>query len=157
MSVDILGTIWDQCRSTVQYTFTSTETRRLIRTDSWGGPPRLSHSFWTMCCIQNCDQPFTCDSATSVFNWCKEFECVTGTEVTLCAWRNGKIHLIIANYPGLGFIFDVTLCGLRDVKILQLNNSAWTDQLNRGKKEEEIVKCNISLALLRGRCMTSFA
>ena len=32
MSVDILGTSCDQCRSTVQYSFTSTETRRLVRT-----------------------------------------------------------------------------------------------------------------------------
>ena len=45
---DILGTGWDQCRSTVQYSFTSTETRRLVRTDSPGRPPRLSHSSWTM-------------------------------------------------------------------------------------------------------------
>ena len=48
MSVDILGTSWDQCRSMVQYSFTSTETRRLVRTDSPGRPPRLSHSSWTM-------------------------------------------------------------------------------------------------------------
>ena len=33
MSVDILGTSCDQCRSMVQYIFTSTETRRLVRTD----------------------------------------------------------------------------------------------------------------------------
>ena len=32
----------------VQYIFTSTETRRLVRTDSPGWPPRLSHSSWTM-------------------------------------------------------------------------------------------------------------
>ena len=32
MSVDILGTSQDQCRSMVQYSFMSTETRRLIRT-----------------------------------------------------------------------------------------------------------------------------
>ena len=44
MSVDILGTSRDQCRSMVQYSFTSTETRRLVRTDSPGRPPRLSHS-----------------------------------------------------------------------------------------------------------------
>ena len=31
-----------------QYFFTSTETRRLVRTDSPGRPPRLSHSSWTM-------------------------------------------------------------------------------------------------------------
>ena len=48
MSGDILGTSWDQCRSMVQYNFTSTETRRLVRTDSSGRPPRLSHSSWTM-------------------------------------------------------------------------------------------------------------
>ena len=45
MSVDILGTSCDQCRSMVQYSFTSTETRRLVRTDSPGQPPQLSHSF----------------------------------------------------------------------------------------------------------------
>ena len=48
MSVDILRTSCDQCRSMVQYSFTSTETRRLVRTDSPGRPPRLSHSSWTM-------------------------------------------------------------------------------------------------------------
>ena len=48
MSVDILETSWDQCRSMVQYSFTSTETRRLVRTDSPGRPTRLSHSSWTM-------------------------------------------------------------------------------------------------------------
>ena len=44
MSVDILGTSCDQCRSMVQCSFTSTESRRLVRTDSPGRPPRLSHS-----------------------------------------------------------------------------------------------------------------
>ena len=48
MSSDILITSWDQCRSMVQYSITSTETRRLVRTDSRGRPPRLSHSYWTM-------------------------------------------------------------------------------------------------------------
>ena len=48
MSVDILGTSCDQCWSMVQYSFTSTETRRLDRTDNPGQPPRLSHSSWTM-------------------------------------------------------------------------------------------------------------
>ena len=32
----------------VQYSFTSTETRRLVRTDSPGRPQRLSYSSWTM-------------------------------------------------------------------------------------------------------------
>ena len=56
MPVDLLGTGWDQCVSMVQYSFTSTETSRLVRTDSWGRPLRLSHSSWTMntdlICIQ---------------------------------------------------------------------------------------------------------
>ena len=39
MSVDILGTNCDQCRSMVQCCFTSTETVRLIRTESPGRPP----------------------------------------------------------------------------------------------------------------------
>ena len=42
MSVDILGTNWDQCQSMVQYSFLSTETIRLIRMDSPGQPPRLT-------------------------------------------------------------------------------------------------------------------
>ena len=46
MSVDILGTNCDQC--TVQCCFTSMETIRLIRTESPGRPPRLSHSSWTL-------------------------------------------------------------------------------------------------------------
>ena len=48
MSVDILGTSWDQCASMVQYCFTSMETIRLVRTESPGRPPRLSHSSWTL-------------------------------------------------------------------------------------------------------------
>ena len=43
----ILGTSWVQCWSMVQYSFMSTETRRLVRTDSPGWPPRLSHVSWT--------------------------------------------------------------------------------------------------------------
>ena len=45
---DILGTNCDQCRSMVQCCFTSTETVRLIRRESAGRPPRLSHSSWTL-------------------------------------------------------------------------------------------------------------
>ena len=48
MSVDILGTNCDQCRSMVQCCFTSTEAIRLIRAESPGRPPRLSHSSWTL-------------------------------------------------------------------------------------------------------------
>ena len=44
MSVDILGTSRDQCVSMVQYCFTSTATIRLVRKESPGRPPRLSHS-----------------------------------------------------------------------------------------------------------------
>ena len=46
--VDILGTNCDQCVRMVQCCFTSTETVRLIRTESPGRPPRLSHSSWTL-------------------------------------------------------------------------------------------------------------
>ena len=60
MSVDILGTGCDQCRSTVQYSFTSTETRRLVRTDGPGRPPRLSHSSWTMLNKSCSFDPFMC-------------------------------------------------------------------------------------------------
>ena len=42
--VDILGTNCDQCVCMVQCCFTSTETIRLIRTESPGRPSRLSHS-----------------------------------------------------------------------------------------------------------------
>ena len=48
MSVDVLGTSCDQCWSMVQCSFTSTEARRLVRTDSPGHQPRLSHSLWTL-------------------------------------------------------------------------------------------------------------
>ena len=48
MSADVLGASCDRCRSMVQYSFTSTETISLVRTDSPGWPPRLSHSSWTM-------------------------------------------------------------------------------------------------------------
>ena len=57
MSVDIVGTNCDQCRSTVQCCFTSTETVRLIGTESPGRPPRLLHSSWTRpvpCMWLNC-------------------------------------------------------------------------------------------------------
>ena len=46
MSVDILGTNCDQCWSMVQCCVT--ETVKLIRTQSPGRPPRLSHSSWTL-------------------------------------------------------------------------------------------------------------
>ena len=48
MSADILGRNCDQCRSMVQCCFTSTENVRLIRPESPGWPPRLSHSSWTL-------------------------------------------------------------------------------------------------------------
>ena len=75
MSDDILGTSCDQCRSMVQYSFTSTETRRLVRTDSPGRPPRFSHSSWTMWVFTSNNIPFLlsalspasrCASLTSV-------------------------------------------------------------------------------------------
>ena len=70
MSVDILGTSCDQCRSMVQYSFTSTETRRLVRTDSPGQPPRLSHSSLTI------------NNAGEVFEWFYShvLECIAGSD-----------------------------------------------------------------------------
>ena len=65
MSVDILGTSCDQCRSMVQYSFTSTETRRLVRTDSPGRPPRLSHSSWNMSNIDDDDKVMLMSSDVS--------------------------------------------------------------------------------------------
>ena len=48
MSVDILGTNYDQCLSMVQCCSVSTETIMLVRTESPGRPSRLSHSSWTL-------------------------------------------------------------------------------------------------------------
>ena len=47
MSVDVLGENCDHAMP-VQCCFTSTETVRLIRTESPGRPPRLWHSSWTL-------------------------------------------------------------------------------------------------------------
>ena len=49
MSVDILGTNCDQCLNMVQCCFTSTETARLVRTESRRRPPRLSHTAPELC------------------------------------------------------------------------------------------------------------
>ena len=45
------GTNCDQCLSMVQCCFTSAETVRLIRMESPGRPPQLSHSSWTLSCF----------------------------------------------------------------------------------------------------------
>ena len=70
MSVDILGTNCDQFRSMVQCCFTSTETIRLIRTESAGRPPRLPHSSWTLAPSQSSQwqiyPPFLAHSVTQV-------------------------------------------------------------------------------------------
>ena len=47
-SVDTLGTNCNQCVSVVHCCFTSTETIRLVRTESPGRPLRLSHSSWAL-------------------------------------------------------------------------------------------------------------
>ena len=75
MSWDILGTSCDQCRSTVQQIFTSTETRRLVRTDSPGCPPRLSHSSWTMTNVLVGQSPFIHTGQQPIFSfkcWIKD-------------------------------------------------------------------------------------
>ena len=58
MSVVTLGTNCDQCRSMVQCCFTSTETVRLIRMESPGRPPQLSHSPWTLALQKLCFSRF---------------------------------------------------------------------------------------------------
>ena len=75
MSIDILGKSWDQCRSMVQYSFTSTETRRLVRTDSPGRPLRLSHSSWTM----SMERKLVC-----VLNFFQFNSCITRSTSRLC-------------------------------------------------------------------------
>ena len=75
MSVDVLGTSCDQCRSTVQYSFTSTETRRLVRTDSSGRPPRLSHSSWTMIIIVIIDRFYIAPFSAVVQTHCTHVAC----------------------------------------------------------------------------------
>ena len=53
MSVDILGTSCDQCRSMVQYSFTSTETRRFVRVRTAQNGHLDSHTapeLWVLFC-----------------------------------------------------------------------------------------------------------
>ena len=54
----ILGTSCDQCWRRFNKS-TSTETRRLVMTDSPGRPPQLSHSSWTMWLIIPWEDPTT--------------------------------------------------------------------------------------------------
>ena len=58
MSVDILGTNCDQCRSTVQCCFTSTETVKLIRTESpaldFDTAPELGQAVVELCLAKSC-------------------------------------------------------------------------------------------------------
>ena len=70
--VDILETNCDQCVSTVQCCFTSTETIRLIRTGSPGWPPHLSHSSALLgCSISSCIKRYFC-VYISVFVCCRD-------------------------------------------------------------------------------------
>ena len=73
MSFDILGTSWDQCVSMVHYCFTSTQTIRLVRTESPGRPPQFSHSSWTLmdCHVRGPTYIYTsiCKSL-AVCEWC---------------------------------------------------------------------------------------
>ena len=61
--IDILETNYDQCVSMVQCCFTSTETVRLIRTESPGRPPRLSRSSWSL-------KASVLFLSTSSLSWC---------------------------------------------------------------------------------------
>ena len=99
MSADILlGTNCDQCRSTVQCCFMSTETVRLIRTESTGQSPWLSHSSrtlpaWKCCWSLLCSAIFRSwtDSLHSLSNYPFSFKLSfhlpkwTGDNVFICA------------------------------------------------------------------------
>ena len=112
--VDILRTSCDQCRSMVQYSFTSTETRRLVRTDSTGRPPRLSHSSWTMNFVWNCEPSF------HLWFWRLAFrpgmegspcECVIHPEVTLAVDRMLKKNCLFY-FIFLHFFLCLAHCAL---------------------------------------------
>ena len=66
--VDMLGTNCELCLSMVQCCFTSTETARLIRTESPGRPPRLSHSSWTLMISAFHSGRCSSDQGTPVFS-----------------------------------------------------------------------------------------
>ena len=87
MSVDILRTNCDQCRSMVRCCFTSTETVRLIRTESPGRPPWLSHSSWIFIlffsfsfCTQSYEQGKILDGVIYLF---AELTCLIAFVLTL--------------------------------------------------------------------------
>ena len=71
----------------VQHSFTSTETRRFVRTDSPGRPPRLSHSFWTMlqhtlsCCLTSTEAGWPIRDGFNTHGW-PPFYIVSPTEPT---------------------------------------------------------------------------
>ena len=91
MSVDILGTNCDQCRSMVQCCFMSTETVRLIRTERPGLPPWLSHSSWSLKCdmMQFCliyaDQ-YNCIIRIYLIRREMELSSHSWTDLLSCCW-----------------------------------------------------------------------
>ena len=106
----------------VQYSFTSTETRRLVRTDSPGRPPLLSHSSWTMTQSINFDLSLLARLAppTSTSGALKNITCVrthssncTGPKAldhsfgihhghVLCLPYSGTLNSLQASYPREG-------------------------------------------------------
>ena len=97
MSVDTLGTNCDQCRSMVQCCFTSTETVRLIRTESPRRPPRLSHSSWT---LSSSPAPPPC-SWSLHWVWASFFVRVQLTSLLLISpglWSRFCVSLLLALY-----------------------------------------------------------
>jgi len=84
--LNVLGcrlTRWDQCVSMVQCCFTSTETMKLVRTDSPGRAPRLSHSSWTIHC---CLDPIYISRAV---NTGTRFNCLWQRAAWLAIWFRG--------------------------------------------------------------------
>ena len=77
----------------VQYSFTSTETRRLVRTDSPERPPRLSHSSWTM-------------SVSSVVLWLDKGNYPDNSHVVFCP----KNRVLLNRYMFGYWIDRLSLC-----------------------------------------------
>ena len=76
----------------VQYSFTSTETKRLVRTDSPGRPPRLSHSSSAMRHRCRTASTFLFDrtACSLVRDPCSEYHQQQQNAVTLTEWKESK-------------------------------------------------------------------
>ena len=106
MSVDILGTSWDQCRSVDQYSFTSTEARRLVRTDSPGLPPRLSRSSWTMIVCLLVIEHFIVQRNATFYLYCILYSCPLPNIQWYCMFTYRHVSLPQTWMP----VYSVSCC-----------------------------------------------